>query len=274
MVLRDDGAIAAQEILATIGQLMNTLNSERQVVLVSEERRREAEIENARLEAELEGERALRRRTEEELEQLRAELAARRKRAEADLARIYRRREARDRNDEAEGAEGTGGGAQERASNGGQVAAEFERALSDERIRRREAEEELARVQAQDRARKERARDELEKRRGQGAPEELVQRAREGLERVLGETLDAQPEPPPPPLQSASTEGESLSNIWTPSGSLPEPETSAGGPESGPGDADGDAEGDAPPLPPGWRYASDLPSSEARRRWRLPRRAR
>jgi len=303
IVLRDNGSVAAQEILQTISQLMNTLNTERQVVLVAEERRREALVELAKLQGELEAERRLRERAEEELQRLRDEHAERRRRAEAELARLHS-----DDGPEALPAP------QEipRTADASAIGAtrdsardELERALSDEQTRRHEAEAQLERIEATGRERRWRAREELDRRRHQGAAEELVERAKIGLERVLGESLDEDPKStveqfpelqgeqipapqgeqipapqgeqiPVPPAEPereslhAIADPEALGDIWMPGRSVARRKPT--GAQSTAGDpADASA---APPLPPAWRYASDLPPSANRRRFRLRRRPR
>jgi hypothetical protein len=82
------GSAAASELLRAMSQLMQTLNSERKELTVGAEKRRAAEVENARLAALLETEHELRRRAEEELERLKAEALERRQRAQAELDRI------------------------------------------------------------------------------------------------------------------------------------------------------------------------------------------
>lgn len=83
-----EGSNAVSELLRAMSQLMRTLDTERRDLLVAEERRREAEVENARLLAQVEGERELRRRSEDELDRMRAEVDDRRKRAQATLEKI------------------------------------------------------------------------------------------------------------------------------------------------------------------------------------------
>jgi hypothetical protein len=113
-----------------------------------------------------------------------------------------------------------------------------------ERERRELAEGELQRLITEAKARRQRVRDELERLRQSGVDEESRERLRAGLERLMGESIesprsDSEDKPADPTGQD-----ESMSEGQPP---LP---------------------GEEPPLPPGWRYASSLPPSKPRGRWR------
>lgn len=82
---------AAEELLRGMSRLMEALNGERSRTEEAEQRGRGAEIENARLRAELNAEREIRRRSEDELERLRDEIEARQRRSRAELERIQER---------------------------------------------------------------------------------------------------------------------------------------------------------------------------------------
>jgi hypothetical protein len=82
------GSVAAEELLRAMGRLMDSLSTERARGNAAEERDRNAEIDNARLRAELDAERSRRRRVERELKDLRSEIEERRARARADVDRL------------------------------------------------------------------------------------------------------------------------------------------------------------------------------------------
>jgi hypothetical protein len=82
------GSPAAEELLRAMGRLMDALSAERARAMAAEERSRNAEIDNARLRAELAGERDARRRLDRELESLRKESEERRTRADAEIDRL------------------------------------------------------------------------------------------------------------------------------------------------------------------------------------------
>ena len=78
----------AVEVFRSIGQIFDALRAERQLRTAADEQRRHLEVSNARLEAELELERTLRRLAEGELARLRKEEGERRKRAQQALDRL------------------------------------------------------------------------------------------------------------------------------------------------------------------------------------------
>jgi hypothetical protein len=116
--------------------------------------------------------------------------------------------------------------------------------LMAERERRELAESELQRLIVEAKARRQRVRDELERLRETGVDDESRQRLRAGLERLMGESID-----------SAGSDSE-----------LQAPDE-AGHDQSASG-AQPPLPGEEPSLPPGWRYASSLPPSKPRSRWR------
>jgi hypothetical protein len=114
--------------------------------------------------------------------------------------------------------------------------------LMAERERRELAESELQSLIMEAKARRQRVRDELERLRESGVDEESRQRLRAGLERLMGESIES---------PGSDSEGG--------------PADPTGGDQSM---SEGQAPGEEPPLPPGWRYASSLPPSKPRSRWR------
>jgi hypothetical protein len=78
----------AVEIFRSIGQMFDALGEERRLRTAADEQSRHLEVSKARLEAELELERTLRRLAESELARLRKEDGERRKRAQRDLDRL------------------------------------------------------------------------------------------------------------------------------------------------------------------------------------------
>jgi hypothetical protein len=86
------GAPAPAELLRALGRLLDTLNAERRRFSAAEERARELEVKTARLEAILVAESEMRRRAEEDLSRLRAEIEERRRRIDQNVERMLARR--------------------------------------------------------------------------------------------------------------------------------------------------------------------------------------
>jgi hypothetical protein len=115
--------------------------------------------------------------------------------------------------------------------------------LMEERERREQAESELQRLIVEAKARRQRVRDELEHLRETGVDDESRQRLRAGLERLMGESIESPGSDSGlrPPVEARLDESGS--------GAPPPPP------------------GEEPPLPPGWRYASNLLPDKPRSRW-------
>ncbi|MFN2489699.1 MAG: hypothetical protein ABR529_08190 [Actinomycetota bacterium] len=261
------GATTANELLHTLSALMDTLKSERQVYMSADEDRRRAEIDNARLQAQLEAEQELRRRAEEELARLRADIRERRRRTEAELERIASASTSAREEARATAAVGRRPDAIAAGLTGlVDLAAGAQDALVVEEDQRQRVEAELEQMRRADAARRDRVAEELERLKASGQGEAVRQRVKEELERLLGDPVGQTGAGAAPAAEEPSPH-----HVPSPQHVAPQHQVarSAGLPQE-PRQSPPAAQ--EAPLPPGWRYASELPPQRPRFRVRWGKR--
>jgi hypothetical protein len=264
------------DLLGSMSRLLDAIEAQRHQLLAALEERRRAEVENARLESLLVGERELRRRVEDELERLRDELEQRRERAREHLDRIYGSDSRLGRATQL--LRQTGAAIDSRHGSSTDLPPRVGDELDVERERRRRGDEQIQQLAVQEKRRRSRALEELEQLRRDGKSEEEVRASRAQLERLLGMSLAQAESHDLSPSRGPASEGADNPNQSRDGHEAAAPPW-PGGPREGnrsrrvsqedqganvqsPGNG-GDVEAS---LPPGWRYAREE-LSEGRRRW-------
>jgi hypothetical protein len=239
---------APAELLRALGRLIDTLNAERRSFSAAEERARKLEVKTVRLEAILVAESEMRRRAEEELSRLRAEIEERRRRTDENVERML---------DRARSSARTAIEPEATTTSGGAEAAEPDTTAGPASALQRDRSPQALEPAPIGRARGR-----------EGGPPTPSSPAAEGaaptgapspshtaLSPPSGRSDARDPWGPPPP--SANMPASAHRRAPPP----PSTRETTGAAETGTA-----AGGQPPPLLPGWRYASEL-EGPPRRRW-------
>jgi hypothetical protein len=259
---RSERRVDTQEILQAINGLMDKLSTGRRIIIVAEDQETGTQIENARLKAQLEVERELRRRLAAQLDD-RKDFTEVREGTLTSLDRSWAENDRRNNaSGEASGSIKRSGRKRSMDKPVGRLVnitlEEIDQAFTEEQERRERAEARLQRLETERNEMRARAIQQLERIRWQGS-EEALQHVKDALERLIGEklpTVDEEKGPTTSPGSLPTRVGGSPSEgafSYTRDQPRPVPE-----PPPHP-------ETEFPILPPGWKYASDLPLR--RRRW-------